>query len=77
MRPKLGQGVDRLSPCNFKRLPGPALSELISIFESMESLLAWPVQTQLVIGHDAKAQGFRRTGHWHTHHVRSCMVHVS
>eukprot|EP00959_Pyramimonas_sp_CCMP1952_P249037 5205779-Pyramimonas_sp.AAC.1 len=51
MRPKLGQGVDRLSPLDIERLPDSALTELSSLFETIEEALAWPIQTQLVIGH--------------------------
>ena len=44
MRPRAGQGVDRLSPLDLERLPPEGVEELASVMNAAEACLTWPWQ---------------------------------
>eukprot|EP00959_Pyramimonas_sp_CCMP1952_P391202 8198264-Pyramimonas_sp.AAC.1 len=50
MRPRSGQGVDRLSPFDVERLPSEGLDEWIHLLNTAEACLTWPWQLVLPIG---------------------------
>eukprot|EP00959_Pyramimonas_sp_CCMP1952_P206729 4323520-Pyramimonas_sp.AAC.1 len=49
MKAKAGLGIDRLTPVDIQRLPAAGVAELVHIFEAVEAVLAWPIQTALVV----------------------------
>eukprot|EP00959_Pyramimonas_sp_CCMP1952_P118862 2485054-Pyramimonas_sp.AAC.1 len=64
MKSKTGLGVDRVSPGDLERLPDVGLGVLADLLNCVESLLAWPAQTLVVIGEllPKKASGDRIIG---------------
>eukprot|EP00959_Pyramimonas_sp_CCMP1952_P135188 2828943-Pyramimonas_sp.AAC.1 len=64
MRPRAGQGVDRLSPVDIERLPPEGLDELAQLLNDAEACLTWPWQLPLTIGRmlEKKSGGDRIIG---------------
>eukprot|EP00959_Pyramimonas_sp_CCMP1952_P274210 5731754-Pyramimonas_sp.AAC.1 len=50
MKPRAGQGLDRLSPTDLDRLPDAALAALASLFVMTEESCTWPWQLLPVLG---------------------------
>jgi hypothetical protein len=50
MKANTGLGADRMTPIDVERLPSEALVELAELLNAIERALAWPHQTQLIIG---------------------------
>eukprot|EP00959_Pyramimonas_sp_CCMP1952_P236982 4952571-Pyramimonas_sp.AAC.1 len=50
MKAAAGLGADRMTPIDVERLPSVALVELAELLNAIERTLAWPHQTQLIIG---------------------------
>eukprot|EP00959_Pyramimonas_sp_CCMP1952_P328872 6885255-Pyramimonas_sp.AAC.1 len=50
MRANTGLGADRMAPIDVESLPSEALVELAELLNTVEQTLAWPHQTQLIIG---------------------------
>eukprot|EP00959_Pyramimonas_sp_CCMP1952_P211122 4418622-Pyramimonas_sp.AAC.1 len=50
MTANTGLGADRTTPIDVERLPSEALVQLAELLNTVEQTLAWPRQTQLIIG---------------------------